>query len=45
MSGVDDPLLEDALSRLAAGQPRALSRAVSLVENGEPRGIDRKSVV
>ena len=39
MSGVDDPLLEDALARLAAGQPRALSRAVSLVENGEPRGM------
>jgi len=36
---VDDPLLEDALARLAAGQPRALSRAVSLVENGETKGM------
>ena len=34
-----DADLDDAIARLAAGELRVLSRAVSLIENGEPRGM------
>ena len=39
MSGLDARQLEDVMARLAAGDARTLSRAVSLVENGEARGM------
>lgn len=39
MSVPDAHLLDDAMARLAAGDARVLSRAVTLVENGEPRGM------
>lgn len=39
MSVLNPVQLEDVMARLAAGEPRVLSRAVSLVENGEPRGM------
>ena len=39
MSALDQVQLEDAMARLAAGELRVLSRAVSLVENGEARGM------
>jgi LAO/AO transport system kinase len=40
MGALDPRQLDDAMARLAAGSTRVLSRAVSLVENGEPRGMD-----
>jgi LAO/AO transport system kinase len=40
MSALDPAQLDDAMARLAAGSTRVLSRAVTLVENGEPRGMD-----
>ncbi len=40
MSALDAAQLDDAMTRLAAGGTRVLSRAVTLVENGEPRGMD-----
>ena len=39
MSALDPRQLEDVMARLAAGDARTLARAVSLVENGEARGI------
>ncbi len=39
MSALNPVQLEDVMARLAAGESRVLSRAVSLVENGEPRGM------
>lgn len=39
MSTLDARQLDDAMARLAAGDARVLSRAVTLVENGEPRGM------
>lgn len=39
MSALDPAQLDDALARLAAGNTRVLSRAVTLVENGEARGM------
>ncbi len=39
MSALDPRQLEDVMARLAAGDARTLSRAVSLVENGEARGM------
>jgi len=40
VSAMDAAQLDEAMTRLAAGGTRVLSRAVSLVENGEPRGLD-----
>ena len=40
MSALNPRQLDDVMARLAAGSTRALSRAVTLVENGEPRGMD-----
>jgi len=40
MSTLNPRQLDDAMARLAAGNMRVLSRAVTLVENGERRGMD-----
>lgn len=39
MSALDSRQLDDVMARLAAGESRVLSRVVSLVENGEARGM------
>ena len=39
MSLLDTAQLDEAMVRIASGQSRVLSRAVSLIENGEPRGM------
>lgn len=38
-AGLSDADLDAAIARLAAGELRVLSRAVSLIENGEARGM------
>lgn len=40
MSALDAKQLDDAMTRLAAGDTRVLSRAVTLIENASPRGLD-----
>ena len=39
MSGLSEQELDDVMARLAAGELRVLSRAISLIENGEARGM------
>jgi LAO/AO transport system kinase len=39
MNPIKASQLDEAMARITSGNPRALSRAVTLVENGEPLGV------